>query len=41
MSTWLAIHLGLIWGALVEGLPLGLRLLSGARRLSKESRLLV
>lgn len=41
MDGYLAIHLDLIWGTLVEGLPLGLRLLSGARLLSKESRLLV
>lgn len=31
MDGYLTIHLDLIWGTLVEGLPLGLRLLSVAR----------
>ena len=38
MGGYLAIQLDLIWGTLVEGLPLVLRFLFGARQLSKESR---
>lgn len=37
MDVYLVIQLDLIWGTLVEGLPLGLRFLFGASQLSKES----